>query len=159
LEASQLRICKWYTIAQKTTCNVTYLELTLRSCNNASVKVPGNDHYVRTSTATKHTENLFCFCFFNSPFVGFRAPYSFCHTVGLRTWLDLLLGALYASQPKSSHCKSHGHGLAGFFQQQRTNKSQFLLSLETVYHSFDVLAKRRRIFKVETVGDCYVGKL
>ena len=30
--------------------------------------------------------------------------------------------------------------------------------LETLYHSFDQIAKRRRVFKVETVGDCYVGK-
>lgn len=29
--------------------------------------------------------------------------------------------------------------------------------LETIYHSFDVIAKRRRVFKVETVGDCYVA--
>jgi len=29
--------------------------------------------------------------------------------------------------------------------------------LETLYHSFDMLAKRRRVFKVETVGDCYVA--
>ena len=29
--------------------------------------------------------------------------------------------------------------------------------LETVYHSFDEIARRRRVFKVETVGDCYVA--
>lgn len=32
----------------------------------------------------------------------------------------------------------------------------YLLS-ETVYHAFDVLAARRKVFKVETVGDCYVA--
>jgi class 3 adenylate cyclase len=32
----------------------------------------------------------------------------------------------------------------------------FLL-LETVYGSFDALAKRRGVFKVETIGDCYVA--
>jgi class 3 adenylate cyclase len=32
----------------------------------------------------------------------------------------------------------------------------FLL-LETVYGAFDVLAKRRGVFKVETIGDCYVA--
>jgi class 3 adenylate cyclase len=32
----------------------------------------------------------------------------------------------------------------------------FLL-LETVYSAFDVLAKRRGVFKVETIGDCYVA--
>ena len=29
--------------------------------------------------------------------------------------------------------------------------------LETLYHAFDEIAKRRRVFKVETVGDCYVA--
>ena len=29
--------------------------------------------------------------------------------------------------------------------------------LETVYRAFDDIAKRRRVFKVETVGDCYVA--
>ena len=29
--------------------------------------------------------------------------------------------------------------------------------LETIYHSFDEIARRRRVFKVETVGDCYVA--
>jgi hypothetical protein len=27
--------------------------------------------------------------------------------------------------------------------------------LETIYRAFDQIAKRRRVFKVETVGDCY----
>lgn len=27
--------------------------------------------------------------------------------------------------------------------------------LESIYAAFDVIAKKRRIFKVETVGDCY----
>ena len=32
---------------------------------------------------------------------------------------------------------------------------QVFTLLETVYHAFDEIAKRRRIFKVETIGDCY----
>ena len=35
--------------------------------------------------------------------------------------------------------------------------TQVFTLLETVYHSFDMIAKRRRVFKVETVGDCYVA--
>lgn len=35
--------------------------------------------------------------------------------------------------------------------------SQVFTLLETLYCSFDEIAKRRRIFKVETVGDCYVA--
>jgi class 3 adenylate cyclase len=29
--------------------------------------------------------------------------------------------------------------------------------LETIYAAFDAIAHRRRIFKVETIGDCYVA--
>lgn len=32
----------------------------------------------------------------------------------------------------------------------------FLL-LETIYGDFDKIARRRRVFKVETIGDCYVA--
>lgn len=32
----------------------------------------------------------------------------------------------------------------------------FLL-LQTIYHAIDRLAKRRGVFKVETIGDCYVA--
>ncbi|CAB9501720.1 Receptor-type guanylate cyclase gcy [Seminavis robusta] len=35
--------------------------------------------------------------------------------------------------------------------------SQVFLLLETLYGAFDLIAHRRRIFKVETVGDCYVA--
>ena len=35
--------------------------------------------------------------------------------------------------------------------------SQVFMLLETVYRAFDMLAKHRRVFKVETVGDCYVS--
>lgn len=29
--------------------------------------------------------------------------------------------------------------------------------LETLYKNFDEIAKRRRVYKVETIGDCWVG--
>jgi class 3 adenylate cyclase len=35
--------------------------------------------------------------------------------------------------------------------------SQVFTLLESVYNAFDVIATRRRVFKVETVGDCYVA--
>lgn len=35
--------------------------------------------------------------------------------------------------------------------------TQVFTLLETLYYGFDVLAKKRRVFKVETVGDCYVA--
>lgn len=35
--------------------------------------------------------------------------------------------------------------------------SQVFILLETIFHEFDRIAKRRRVFKVEVVGDCYVA--
>jgi class 3 adenylate cyclase len=35
--------------------------------------------------------------------------------------------------------------------------TQVFILLETIYKAFDDIAKRRRVFKVETVGDCYVA--
>ena len=35
--------------------------------------------------------------------------------------------------------------------------SQVFMLLQTVYQGFDAVAKRRHVFKVETVGDCYVA--
>jgi class 3 adenylate cyclase len=35
--------------------------------------------------------------------------------------------------------------------------TQVFTLLETIYRAFDEIAKRRRVFKVETVGDCYVA--
>mmetsp|Transcript_21704 Transcript_21704/g.53623 ORF Transcript_21704/g.53623 Transcript_21704/m.53623 type:complete len:1229 (+) Transcript_21704:221-3907(+) len=34
---------------------------------------------------------------------------------------------------------------------------QVFTLLESVYHAFDVIAKRRQVFKVETIGDCYLA--
>ena len=33
--------------------------------------------------------------------------------------------------------------------------AQVFRLLESIYHSFDEIAKRRKVFKVETIGDCY----
>lgn len=48
--------------------------------------------------------------------------------------------------------------LAGFtaWSAERTPEDVFTL-LETLYGAFDAIAKRRRVFKVETIGDCYVA--
>ena len=35
--------------------------------------------------------------------------------------------------------------------------AQVFVLLETIYQAFDKIAKQRRVFKVETVGDCYVA--
>ena len=35
--------------------------------------------------------------------------------------------------------------------------AQVFILLETIYAAFDKLATRRRVFKVETIGDCYVA--
>jgi Adenylate and Guanylate cyclase catalytic domain len=34
---------------------------------------------------------------------------------------------------------------------------QVFILLQTIYNAFDHIAKRRRVFKVETIGDCYLA--
>jgi class 3 adenylate cyclase len=50
----------------------------------------------------------------------------------------------------------HGrlHALTLYFI---ASSCQVFTLLETLFHAFDEIAKKRRIFKVETVGDCYVA--
>ena len=46
--------------------------------------------------------------------------------------------------------------IAGFTAWSSAREpSQVFLLLETIYRCFDKIAKTRRVFKVETIGDCY----
>jgi hypothetical protein len=48
--------------------------------------------------------------------------------------------------------------IVGFTAWSSTREpSQVFTLLETVYNAFDKIANRRRVFKVETIGDCYVA--
>jgi class 3 adenylate cyclase len=48
--------------------------------------------------------------------------------------------------------------IAGFTAWSSSREpAQVFTLLETLYHAFDEIAKKRRVFKVETVGDCYVA--
>ena len=48
--------------------------------------------------------------------------------------------------------------IVGFTAWSSTrDPTQVFTLLETLYNAFDVIARRRGIFKVETVGDCYVA--
>ena len=48
--------------------------------------------------------------------------------------------------------------LVGFTAWSAVHKpSEVFLLLETIFYEFDILASKRDIFKVETVGDCYVA--
>jgi len=48
--------------------------------------------------------------------------------------------------------------IAGFTSWSSTREpAQVFTLLETIYGAFDTIAKRRRVFKVETIGDCYVA--
>jgi class 3 adenylate cyclase len=48
--------------------------------------------------------------------------------------------------------------IAGFTAWSSSREpAQVFMLLETLYHAFDDIAKKRRVFKVETVGDCYVA--
>ena len=48
--------------------------------------------------------------------------------------------------------------IAGFTSWSSSREpTQVFILLETVYHAFDEIARKRRVYKVETVGDCYVA--
>ena len=48
--------------------------------------------------------------------------------------------------------------LVGFTAWSSTREpTQVFTLLETIYHAFDEIAHQRRVYKVETVGDCYVA--
>jgi len=48
--------------------------------------------------------------------------------------------------------------IAGFTAWSSAREpAQFFILLQTVYQNFDYIAKRRRVFKVETIGDSYVA--
>ena len=48
--------------------------------------------------------------------------------------------------------------IVGFTAWSSTREpSQVFTLLETIYHEFDKSARNRGVFKVETVGDCYVA--
>jgi hypothetical protein len=48
--------------------------------------------------------------------------------------------------------------IAGFTSWSSAREpTQVFILLETLYHCFDKIAKHRRVFKVETIGDCYVA--
>lgn len=48
--------------------------------------------------------------------------------------------------------------IAGFTAWSSVRQPSMVFTLlESIYQSFDVLAKKRSVFKVETIGDCYVA--
>jgi class 3 adenylate cyclase len=48
--------------------------------------------------------------------------------------------------------------ISGFTAWSSTREpTQVFTLLETIYRAFDEIARRRRVFKVETIGDCYVA--
>ena len=56
------------------------------------------------------------------------------------------------------HCTVMFADIAGFTAwSSERDPSQVFKLLESVYNAFDQAAKRLRIFKVETIGDCYVA--
>jgi class 3 adenylate cyclase len=68
-----------------------------------------------------------------------------------------LLLKFFASLPPSSLTVMFGD-IVGFTAWSSVREpTQVFTLLETIYHAFDEIARKRRVFKVETVGDCYVA--
>jgi len=56
------------------------------------------------------------------------------------------------------YCTVFFGDIAGFTAWSSTrDPAQVFTLLQSVYQKFDMLAKRRRVFKVETIGDCYMA--
>eukprot|EP00934_Nitzschia_sp_Nitz4_P004266 Nitzschia sp. Nitz4//scaffold216_size36101//31917//35797//NITZ4_007786-RA/size36101-snap-gene-0.13-mRNA-1//1//CDS//3329542209//4256//frame0 len=56
------------------------------------------------------------------------------------------------------HCTVFFGDISGFTAWSSTREpAQVFVLLQAVYGAFDVIAKRRRVFKVETIGDSYVA--
>ena len=59
---------------------------------------------------------------------------------------------------KVPHCTVFFGDISGFTAWSSTrDPSHVFTLLETIYQSFDQLAKKRGVFKVETIGDSYVA--
>lgn len=56
------------------------------------------------------------------------------------------------------HCTVLFADIAGFTAWSSSrDPAQVFILLQTIYQAFDVIAKRRKVFKVETIGDSYVA--
>jgi class 3 adenylate cyclase len=56
------------------------------------------------------------------------------------------------------HCTVMFADISGFTAWSSTREpAQVFILLQTVYQRFDLIAKRRRVFKVETIGDSYLA--
>ena len=44
-----------------------------------------------------------------------------------------------------------------FLRNRTRDPDQVFQLLQTVFQGFDDIAQRRKVFKVETIGDCYVA--
>ncbi|CAB9517165.1 Receptor-type guanylate cyclase gcy [Seminavis robusta] len=74
---------------------------------------------------------------------------------------DKTIEGIYKTKPIAHHYEASTimfADLAGFtsWSSSRSPEDVFTL-LETLYGAFDEIARRRRVFKVETIGDCYVA--
>jgi class 3 adenylate cyclase len=85
--------------------------------------------------------------------------------LGLKYFLDENAGerADYAAESKPiadlfPHTTVMFADISGFTAWSSVREpAQVFTLLETIYQSFDKIARKRRVFKVETVGDCYVA--
>jgi hypothetical protein len=56
------------------------------------------------------------------------------------------------------HCTVFFADIVGFTAwSSARDPAQVFVLLQTIYQAFDVIAARRKVFKVETIGDCYVA--
>ena len=90
-----------------------------------------------------------------------RSSLSLAPNHRLKTFLRGSISENEASQPIADlfpHCTVFFADIAGFTAWSSTREpAQVFVLLQAVYQAFDHLAKRRKVFKVETIGDSYVA--
>jgi class 3 adenylate cyclase len=68
-----------------------------------------------------------------------------------------LYDVLYGNTSQGTHLSAAFLNIGFTAWSSMREPAQVFQLLETIYSEFDEIAKKRRIFKVETVGDCYVA--
>lgn len=70
----------------------------------------------------------------------------------------MLLTGMQSLSHSPESLSSSFSDIAGFTAWSSTrDPTQVFILLQTVYQAFDRIAKRRKVFKVETIGDSYVA--
>ena len=67
-------------------------------------------------------------------------------------WLTVSLLAIVVFTFYFPRCQRYHYG-----RSSQREPTQIFMLLQTLYHSFDEIASKSKVYKVETIGDCYMA--